>query len=155
MRRRVMATFARRAAIIATALLLAGTACAQTPPPAVPRGITPSPDSVGCNTVEKPLSAGGASIVPEQAGQQKNWQPPGGEITFTVRSFTQIPADGLVLVCFRWKRMYEQQDRFITARPVHLDLTDSGRLLKVTVVVPTSLRNPPPRFGGDGEYAGL
>ena len=49
----------------------------------------------------------------------------------------------------------EKQDRFITARPVHLDLTDSGRLLKVTVLVPPNLRNPPPRFSGDGEYAGL
>jgi len=145
----------RGTAIIVMALALAGAAFAQTPPPAPPRGITPSPDGAGCNTVEKPLSAGGASIVPEQAGQQKNWQPPGGEIAFTVRSFTQIPADALVLVCFRWKRINEQQNRFITERPIHLDLTDGGRLLKVTVVVPLTLRNPPPRFGGDGEYAGL
>ena len=148
----------RQAAILAMAFALAGPAFAQTaaaPPPPPPRGVVPSPDAAGCNTVEKPQSAGGASMVPEVAGQQKNWQPPGGEITFTVRSFVQIPSDALVLVCFRWKRIGEQQDRFITARPVHLDLTDSGRLLKVTVVVPPNLRNPPPRFSGDGEYAGL
>ncbi|MEN3385937.1 MAG: hypothetical protein V7608_5981, partial [Hyphomicrobiales bacterium] len=42
-----------------------------------------------------------------------------------------------------------------TARPTHLDLTDGGRLLKVTVVVPMNLPKAPPRFGGDGEYAGL
>jgi hypothetical protein len=82
------------------------------------------------------VSAAGASLVPEAAGQQKNWQPPGGEISFTVRSFTQIPPDALVLVCFRWKRNFERQDQFITARPIHLDLTESARLLKVTVVVP-------------------
>ena len=94
-------------------------------------------------------------MVPEAAGQQKNWQPPGGEIVFTVRSFTQIPSDALMLVCFRWKRTSDRQDPYITVRPTHLDLTDGGRLLKVTVVVPPNLRNPPPRFGGDGEYAGF
>ena len=109
----------------------------------------------GCSSVEKPLSAGGASIVPEVGGQQKNWQPPGGEITFTVRSFVPIPADALVLVCFRWKRSGEKQDNFITARPTHLDLTDAGRTLRVTVVVPDRLGKAPARFSGDGEYAGL
>src|ERR1051325_11124588 len=155
---------ARTVALIAAALIFAGTACAQAPAPPTPapslssppRGVTPPPDATGCNTIEKPLSAGGATIVPEQAGQQKNWEPPGGEITFTVRSFQSIAADALVIVCFRWKRSNEQQDRFITARPVHLDLTDGGRLLRVTVVVPTTLRRqPPPRFSGDGEYAVL
>jgi hypothetical protein len=148
---------ARTVALVAAALFFAGAAHAQAPSPSSPpRGVTPPPDAPGCNTVEKPLSAGGATIVPEQAGQQKNWEPPGGEITFTVRSFQSIAADALVIVCFRWKRSYEQQDRFITARPVHLDLTDGGRLLKVTVVVPTTLRRqPPPRFSGDGEYAVL
>jgi hypothetical protein len=147
-----------QAAAIVTALALAGPAFAQTaaaPPPPPPRGVLPSPDAVGCNTVEKPPSAGGATMVPEEAGQQKNWEPPGGEITFTVRSFVQIPSDALILVCFRWKRIGETQDRFITARPVHLDLTYGGRLLKVTVLVPPNLRNPPPRFSGDGEYTGL
>ena len=144
----------RQAAILAMVFALAGAAYAQSPSPPPPRGSTPPPDA-GCNTVEKPLSAGGASIVPEEVGQQKNWQPPGGEITFTARSFVQIPADALVLVCFRWKRINEQQDRFVTARPTHLDLTDGGRLLKVTVVVPPNLRSAPSRFGGDGEYAGL
>jgi hypothetical protein len=124
-------------------------------PQQIRRAVPASVDGAGCNTVEKPVSAGGASIVREAAGQQKSWQPTGGEISFTVRSFVQIPYDALVLVCFRWKRTGEHQDRFITARPIHLDLTDAGRLLTVTVVVPPNLRNPPPRFGGDGEYVGL
>src|SRR5436305_12852213 len=96
----------RRAAAIAIVLALCGAATAQPASPApapIPRvGATPV-DSAGCNTVERPISAAGASIVPEAAGQQKNWQPPGGEISFTVRSFTQMPPDALVLVCFRWK----------------------------------------------------
>src|ERR1043165_7066617 len=96
---------ARTVALVAAALFFAGAAHAQAPSPSSPpRGVTPPPDAPGCNTVDKPLSAGGATIVPEQAGQQKNWEPPGGEITFTVRSFQSIAADALVIVCFRWKR---------------------------------------------------
>lgn len=152
------ASWARQAAAVAMMLALSGSAGAQTPPapaPAQKPAAMTNADGGGCNTVEKPVSAGGASIVPEAAGQQKNWQPPGGEIMFTVRSFVQIPSDALVLVCFRWKRIGERQDRYITARPTHLDLTDGGRLLKITVVVPPNLPKAPPRFGGDGEYAGL
>jgi hypothetical protein len=148
----------RRAALLATLVAMTGIAHAQTAQPtapATPPRAAVAADGGGCNTVERPLSAGGASIVPEPFGQQKNWQPPGGEVTWTIRSFVQIPSDALVLVCFRWKRMGERQDNFLSARPVHLDLTDGGRLLKVTVVVPPNLRNPPSRFGGDGEYAGL
>jgi len=159
-------TLARELAAIACLLALTGAAAAQPAPapaqqpapaqPAPAQRVAASPaDAAGCNTVERPVSAGGASIVPEAAGQQKNWQPPGGESTFAVRSFTQIPADALVLVCFRWKRVPERQDSFVTARPTHLDLTDGGRLLKVTVVVQSNLPKPPPRIGGDGEYTGL
>ena len=145
-----------RAVAFAMGLALAGSASAQTAPAApAPMMQKIAPDGAGCNTLERPASAGGASIVPEIAGQQKNWQPPGGEISFTVRSFAQIPPDGLVDVCFRWKRRGEHQDNYIVARPTHLDLTDSNRLLKVTVVVPVSLPKAPPRWGGDGEYAGL
>jgi len=147
-------SFAAWCAIALMALIgCASAANAQVTPPAGTSN--PRPENSGCNTVERPVSAGGASMVPEAAGQQKNWQPPGGEINFTVRSFVQIPSDALVLVCFRWKRTGERQDHFITARPVHLDLTEAGHLLKITVLVPTSLPKAPPRFGGDGEYAGL
>jgi hypothetical protein len=140
-----------QAAAFAIVLAFAGSANAQNA--AVVQKI--APDGAGCNTLERPASAGGASIVPEVAGQQKNWQPPGGEISFTVRSFAPIPPDGLVDVCFRWKRRGEPQDSYIVARPTHLDLTDSNRLLKVTVVVPVTLPKAPSRLSGDGKYAGL
>ena len=114
-----------------------------------------SKSEAGCNAVEKPLSAGGASFVPETTGQQKTWQPPGGEIQFVIRSFVSIPADALVIVCFRWQRSQERQDGYISSRPHHLDLQDGGRLLRVTVMVPQSLRNPPSRFSGEGRYVGF
>jgi hypothetical protein len=66
-----------------------------------------------------------------------------------------IPPDAQVLVCFRWKRLAERADDFISTRPTHLDLGDGGRVLRVTVTVPMHLRNPPSRFSGDGQYAGL
>lgn len=144
-----------RAAALAILLSLCGNACAQAPAQPPRMAATPADALTGCNSVERPLSAGGASIVPDTPGQQKSWQPPGGEIAFTVRSFVQIPADAFVIVCFRWMRTTPQRDGFVLARPTHLDLTDGGRLLKVSVVVPQNLRNPPPRFSGDGEYAGL
>src|SRR3954471_5410011 len=146
---------AGRRALVLAIFACAGPAGAQTAPAPVAAAQKTAPDGAGCNTLERPVSAGGASIVPEVAGQQKNWQPPGGEISFTVRSFTQIPSDALVLVCFRWKRLYERQDPFVTVRPTHIDLTDGGRLLKITVIVPFNMPKPPARFGGDGEYAGF
>jgi hypothetical protein len=140
--------------VLALVLGIAGTAAAQTAPaPLSPRPTVAAADGVSCDTVEKPLSAGGASIVPEIAGQQKSWQPQGGEISFTVRSFVQIPADAFVIVCFRWQRLKPPPLSYITARPTHLDLTDAGRQLKITVVVPPGLRSPPGRFSGEGEFA--
>src|SRR5437763_10633282 len=100
----------RLAAAIAVMFAVCGAAIAQparSAPAPIPRAGATAVDSAGCNTVERPVSAAGASLVPEAAGQQKNWQPPGGEISFTVRSFTQMPPDALVLVCFRWKRNFE------------------------------------------------
>lgn len=114
-----------------------------------------SKSEVSCNSVEKPVSAGGASIVPETTGQQKTWQPPGGEVEFVIRSFASIPADALVIVCFRWQRAEERPDGYIASRPRHLDLSDGGRLLRVTVLVPHNLRHAPSRFSGEGRYVGL
>jgi hypothetical protein len=135
----------------------ANTANAATAAPTGPAVSLPpgARSEAGCNSVEKPLSAGGASFVPDTVGQQKTWQPPGGEIAFVIRSFVSIPADALVIVCFRWQRAEERQDGYIASRPHHLDLQDGGRLLRVTVMVPQSLRNPPSRFSGEGRYAGF
>jgi hypothetical protein len=146
----------RMVGVLAVLLAVTSAALAQTPaPPAplAPRPTVTAPEGPSCNTLEKPLSAGGASIVPEIAGQQKNWQPQGGEISFTVRSFVQIPADAFVIVCFRWQRLKPPQLSYITVRPIHLDLIDGGRQLKITVVVPPGLRSPPGRFSGEGEFA--
>jgi hypothetical protein len=102
-------------------------------------------DTLGCNTVARPATAGGASIV-QAAGeslQHKSWQPAGGELPLAVKSFVQIPPDASVYVCFRWKRGADNQDSFIETRPTLLDLSADGKFLKVTARVPEGLRSPP------------
>jgi hypothetical protein len=103
------------------------------------------PDSLGCNTVAKPATAGGASLVQAtgESLQHKNCQPAGGEVPLTVKSFVPIPSDASVYVCFRWKRGGDSQDSFIETRPTLLDLSADGKLLKVTARVPEGLRSPP------------
>jgi len=91
----------------------------------------------GCST-PKPTGAGGASVVQAtgESLQHKNWQPTGGEIQITVKSFIAIPPDASVLVCFRWKSGSESQSVFAETRPSRLDLNSDGKLLKVTATVP-------------------
>jgi|GEM_PF-1097461 len=104
------------------------------------------PDSLGCNNHPQPATAGGASIVPAagESLQHKNWQPAGGELQLTVQSFTPIPADASVYVCFRWRhKEVGQNHQFIETRPTLLDLSADGKLLKVTARVPQGLGWPP------------
>jgi len=148
---------------------VAFTACrtgAQTAVPPAGQSTSPSPgqssadettQGTGCNTIPKPASAGGASIVQDtgESLQHKRWQPIGGEIQFTVKSFVVIPPDASVIVCFRWKRIQENKKDFIESkspdgkrdfietRPSRLDRDGDGKLLKVTITVPDSLGPPP------------
>ena len=100
-------------------------------------GAGPSP-AAGCNTVPKPPTAGGASIAQASANnvQQKNWQPRGGEVEFTLRSFVSLPPDAQVLVCFRWKTDPDGVDPYVESRPSRLDRSSDGLTLKVTTTVP-------------------
>ena len=98
---------------------------------------TPSP-AAGCNTVPKPPTAGGASIDQTSANnaQQKSWQPRGGEVDFTLRSFVPVPPEAQVLVCFRWKTEPDGVDPYVESRPTRLDRSSDGLTLKVTTTVP-------------------
>lgn len=89
-----------------------------------------------CETPVKPMSAGGASVAPDdgQSLQHKNWQAQNGIIEFTVRSLTAIPADASVYVCFGWKS--EGKLPSIPSRPSALELSSDGKTLKVTTTVP-------------------
>jgi hypothetical protein len=125
-----------------TAAAPAGQSTSPSPAPAVAAETT---QGAGCNTIRKPASAGGASIVQDtgESLQHKSWQPIGGEIQFTVKSFVAIPPDASVLACFRWKSIPESTNDFIETRPSRLDLNGDGKLLKVTTTVPDGLGPQP------------
>ena len=121
---------------------------AQPTGPAAGQGTSVSPTvagpdqakGLGCNTIQKPLTAGGASIVQAtgESLQHKNWQPRGGDIQFTVKSFAPVPPNASVYVCFRWKAPDSKQD-YIANRPARLDMDADGKQLKVTTTVPLDL----------------
>ena len=105
-----------------------------------------SPAPAGCNTVPKPPTAGGASVDQASANnaQQKSWQPRGGEVDFTLRSFVPVPPEAQVLVCFRWKTEPVGAHPYVETRPNRLDRSSDGLTLKVATTVPNL-----PRFSGD------
>jgi len=105
-----------------------------------PAALTPA---TGCSTIPSPASAGGASIEPDagESLQHKSWQPIGGEVQFTVKSFVAIPANASVFTCFRWKSG-RKAGAFIES-PSRLDLSGDGKLLKVTTTVPHGLGPKP------------
>lgn len=114
----------------------------------------------GCHTIPKPASAGGASVVQAtgESLQHKSWQPQGGEIEFTVKSFVPIPREASVFVCFRWKSTAESEKPGVSRPPPpvsppvsvfkqtpfpRLDLSGDGQLLTVTTTVPDLGPQPP------------
>ena len=122
-------------------------AVGQAPAPAASLPLTAAEETTkgtGCRTIPMPAGAGGASVIQAtgESLQHKNWQPKGGEIQFTVKSFVVIPADASVIVCFRWKSASEKTEIF-EARPTRLDRDSDGKLLKVTTTVPASLGPQP------------
>ena len=101
-----------------------------------------APAETRCRTKGTSAIAGGASVVQaiRESLQHKNWQPIGGTIQFTVKSFVVIRSDALVFVCFRWKSPTSEP---IEALPSQFDLSGGGTLLKVTTTVPDGLGPPP------------
>jgi len=88
-----------------------------------------------CKSEDVRPRAGGASLA-RAAGeslQHKNWQPIGGLVEFTINSFAAIDADAAITTCFRWK---VESAPFVEQRPVRVDLSNGGKVLKVTVAVP-------------------
>ena len=126
-------------ASLADAQPAAPPASQSTAPGPAPAAAAEIPQGTGCNTILTPPSAGGAGIVPGtgESLQHKSWQPTGGEIQFTVKSFVAIPADASVFVCFRWKTTPESKKSFVETRPSRVDLDGDRKLLKVTTTVPT------------------
>jgi len=112
---------------------------AMPPAPAVP----PAPATVTtpiCENLPK-TSAGGASVVQaaDENLQHKNWQAEGGEIQFAVKSPTSIPDGASVVLCFRWKSKAQHDVKPKEQPASRIDLSDGGKLLKITTTVPKDL----------------
>jgi hypothetical protein len=85
-----------------------------------------APVAQGCGIAA--VGGPGASIVQATGDslQRKRWQPQGGVIQFTLRSFARIPDDASFFVCFRWKTTPENTEMFDQLRPDRLDRNNDG-----------------------------
>ncbi|MGP0085301.1 MAG: hypothetical protein ACLP0B_17010 [Steroidobacteraceae bacterium] len=88
-----------------------------------------------------------ASIVQAtgESLQRKRWQPQGGVIQFTIRSFAAIPERASFFVCFRWKTTApEDKGNYVQVRPDRLDRNNDGTTWTVTTTIPVNFPEPPP-----------
>jgi hypothetical protein len=85
-----------------------------------------------------------ASIVQAtgESLQRKRWQPQGGVVQFTIRSFAAIPEKASFFVCFRWKTA-EEKDTYVQVRPDRLDRNNDGTTWTVTTTIPLNFPEPP------------
>ena len=76
-------------------------ACMAQNPPASAQGMPAACDGADGNasSTASVVQATGESL------QRKRWQPQGGVIQFTIRSFPAIPEKASFYVCFRWKTL--------------------------------------------------
>jgi hypothetical protein len=88
-----------------------------------------------------------ASIVQAtgESLQRKRWQPRGGLIQFTIRSFPAIPDKASFFVCFRWKTTTPQDNgTYVQVRPDRLDRNNDGTTWTLTTTIPVNFPDPPP-----------
>jgi hypothetical protein len=94
-----------------------------------------------------------ASIVQAtgESLQRKRWQPQGGVIQFTIRSFPAIPEKASFYVCFRWKTVpptdasvaRDDKDPYVQVRPDRLDRNNDGTTWTVTATIPANFPELP------------
>jgi hypothetical protein len=79
-----------------------------------------------------------ASIVQAsgESLQRKRWQPQGGAVQFTIRSFSPISEKASFYVCFRWKTVTENKGSYVQVRPDRLDRNNDGTTWTVTATIP-------------------
>jgi hypothetical protein len=123
---------------------------AQNPPP--PAAQAPSPAAApnaqgqvpgGCSIPRSDVSAASIVQATGESLQRKRWQPRGGVIQFTVKSFAAIPEKASFFVCFRWKTTPGNTEQFDQSRPDRLDRNNDGTTWTVITTVPHHLRKEP------------
>jgi hypothetical protein len=122
--------------LAATATISPGMAQDQ-PPPAAPS--TQGKNLEGCNLPRANVSTASMVQATSESLQRKRWQPQGGVIQFTIKSFAAIPDKASFFVCYRWKTaIKEDREIFKQVRPDRLERTD-GTTWTVTTTIPSDL----------------
>jgi hypothetical protein len=104
------------------------------PPPAVSNAQGQVPR--GCDTPRADISTGSVIQATGESLQRKRWQPQGGVIQFTIKSFAAIPDKASFFVCFRWKTTPENTQKFDQTRPDRRERNNDGTTWTVTATVP-------------------
>ncbi len=98
----------------------------------------------GCNTPSSNVATASILQTTGESLQRKHWQPKGGVIQFTLKSFAPIRDDATFLVCYRWKGKTDFDDNYKELRPDRLDRNNDGTIWTVTTTVPDALNDLPP-----------
>ena len=131
--------FTSRTAVASIAALLLSVLLASgQPDPSAPKAPDATPKPFDCSDPPGRPRAGGASVSHGSSDslQNKNWQPVGGLIEFTINSFQAIDPNASVTTCFRWKLKDNGGSKPSEQRPTRVDMSNGGKTLKVTVEVP-------------------
>jgi hypothetical protein len=115
-------------------------AAATATSPAV--GQTPAPTPAGCNIPLSNISTASVVHATGESLQHKRWQPHGGVIQFTIKSFAPIPDKASFFVCFRWKTA-QNKGVYEERRPDRLDRNNDGTSWTVTTTIPYQLKPAP------------
>jgi hypothetical protein len=90
----------------------------------------------GCDAPRADISTGSVVQATGDSLQRKRWQPQGGVIQFTIKSFAAIPDKASFFVCFRCKTTPESTQKFDQTRPDRLERNNDGTTWTVTTTVP-------------------
>ena len=102
------------------------------------------PSGQGCNTASSNVAAAGIIQATGESLQRKRWQPHGGIIQFAIKSSVRIPENASFLVCFRWRTIPENTEKFDERRPDRLDSNNDHTIWTVTTRIPDNLAKVPP-----------
>jgi hypothetical protein len=105
-------------------------------------GQAPAPTPAGCNIPLSNISTASVVHATGESLQHKRWQPHGGLIQFTIKSFAPIPDKASFLVCFRWKTA-QNKGVYEERRPDRLDRNNDGTSWTVTTTIPYQLKAAP------------
>jgi len=98
----------------------------ETSPPATP-AIAKPPIELTCATEPSSITLSSPGVLAAAAAtEHKNWQPVGGQITFTIHSSTAFDANAQILACLGWKTDGVNKN-YETAKIIGIDLSASDK----------------------------